>query len=258
MNLLKKALARENRMLLMAGGGAFFFAAVAGAPSSLAASILEANAPLLEIGASTGTLWRGEFANVTYNSIDLGRIGYRLAPVRLITGRLAADMTSADGALTGKGGVSLTPSGFELKEVSAQFNLGAIRKYTFFGARYQGVATLSAKSLSLSKRGCKAEEARLSTTMLDGLARQWSGGALPLQGAFECKDGNLFLSLSGRSNDGAMRLETAVAPDLSYTMVFTAEPKRAEVGAALRQFGFEGDNAQLSLRAVGKLKGLST
>lgn len=258
MNVLRSALTRDNRSLLIAGGGAFFLAAVAGAPSSLAASIIEANAPLLDIGASAGTLWRGEFSNVTYNSMDLGSIGYRLAPARLLIGRLAADLTSADGALVGKGGVSLTPSGVELKDASLQFNLGAIRKYTFFGARYQGLATLSAKSLVLSKRGCKAEEAKMSTTMLDGLARQWSGGAFPLQGAFDCKDGKLVLSLSGRSNDGVMRLETAVASDLSYTMVFTAEPKRAEVGAALRQFGFEGDNAQLSLRAVGKLKGLST
>lgn len=258
MIFLKKAFARENRPLWLAGSGAFLAAALAGAPASLAASILEANAPLLEIGAASGTLWRGEFSGVYYNSVNLGRIGYRLSPVRLLAGRLAVDATSTDGALTGKGKLSLTPSGFELKDASAQFNLSAIRKYTFFGARYQGVATLAAKSLALSRRACKAEEARLSTTMLDGLARQWSGATFPLQGGFECKDGDLVLTLAGNSNDGAMRLEAAIAPDLSYRMTFAAEPARAEIGVALRQFGFEGDNSQLSLHAVGKLKGLSS
>lgn len=258
MTFLKKAFARENRRLWLAGSGAFFLAALAGAPASLGASIFEANAPLLEIAAASGTLWRGEFSGVFYNSVNLGRIGYRLSPVRLLAGRLAVDATSADGALTGRGKLSLAPSGFELKDVSAQFNLGSIRKYTFFGVRYQGVATLTAKSLALSKGACKAEEARLSTTMLDGLARQWSGSAFPLQGGFECKDGDLVLTLAGSNSDGAMRLEAAIAPDLSYKMTFAAEPARAEVGVALRQFGFEGDNARLSLRAVGKLKGLSS
>ncbi len=255
---LKSAFSRENRLLWFAGAGAFFIAAIAAAPAGVAASILEAGSPLVEIDGATGTLWRGEFANVAYNSINVGRVGYVLAPARLLTGRLSADVKSSGGAVNGAGRISLTPSGFELKNVSGQFNLAAIRQYTFFGARYQGVATLSAKRLALSPHACKADEAKLTTTMLDGLVQQWSGGPFPLQGGFACRDGKLVVALSGESGDGAMRMEAVVSPDRSYALTFTAEPRRAEIGAALRQFGFEGDNAQLSLHAVGQLKGLSS
>ncbi len=258
MKRLKQIFARENRYLLVAGGGAFLLAAIAGAPASLAAAMLETNAPLLDIHGAEGTIWRGEFASVSYNSLALGRIGYKLHPAQLLIGRLAVDTTSADGALTGRGRVALTPTGFEATKISAQFNLAAIRNYTFFGVPYQGGATLIAQSLALSKSGCKAVDAKVSTTMLDGVTRSWSGGAFPLNGGVECKDGVLVLALSGKNGDGVLRLEAAVAPDLSYTLNVTADPKRTELGVALRQLGFEGDNTQLSLRAAGRLKGLSS
>lgn len=258
MNRLKQLFARENRLLWFAGGGAFCLAAIAGALAGLAGSMLEANTPLLEIGGAEGTVWRGEFADVSYNSLALGRISYKLHPAQILIGRLAVEATSADGALVGRGGITLTQAGFEAKKISAQFNLAAIRNYTFFGAPYQGVATLTAQSLELSRNGCKAVDARVSTTMLDGVVRSWAGGSLPLNGGLDCKDGKLMLALSGRNTDGVVRVEAAIAPDLSYTMTVAAEPIRDEVGVALRHLGFEGDNAQLSLRAAGQLKGLTS
>lgn len=258
MNRLRRLFVRENRLLWFAGGGAFCLAAVAGAPATLMEAILEANAPLLEIGGAEGTLWRGEFAEVAYNSMALGRMSYKLKPVQFLGGRLAADVMSADGALVGRGGLALTLAGFKATKISAQFRLSAIRNYTLFGVPYQGFATLTAQSLELSRNGCKAVDVKVSTSALDGVVRIWSGASLPLNGEVHCKDGKLTLALSGENADGVVRVDAALASDLSYTMTVSAEPNRAEVGSALRHFGFEGGESRLSLRAVGKLKGLTS
>lgn len=255
---LRQLGSRENRFLWLAGGGAFCLAAIAGAPADLLASGLEARAPLLEISGAQGTVWRGAFADVAYSSVSLGRVSYKLKPWEIIAGRLSIDATSADGAIVGRGSLALTPSGFDARNISAQFNLASIRRYTFFGVPYQGFATLTARSLELSKQRCKAVDAKASTTMLDGVARSWSGGPLPLKGDVTCKEGKLALTLSGANADGALRVEALIAGDLSYAMTVAAEPKRAEVGVALRQLGFEGDSARLSLHAAGKLKGLTS
>lgn len=258
MRRVRRLFSRDTRLLWALGAGAFAVAAIAGAPSGVGASLLMAASPLLRIDGASGTLWRGEFANVSYDSIILGRVRYALSPGHLLLGRLAADVTSSGGALTGKGWISVSSSGFKVKDAAAEFDLGAIRRYTFYGARYQGAATLKAKTLALSSGGCKAEDAQLNTTMLDGLMKQWSGGALPLDGGFACEDGKLTLALSGEGSDGAVRMKAAISPDYSYVLTVTAAPRRAEIGAALKQFGFEGDNSALSLHAVGRLKGLTS
>ncbi len=247
-----------NRTLWIAGAASFFASALANAPASLGAAIATRNAPLLEISGAKGTIWRGQIKDVVYNRILIGDVAWRLDPLGLLTGRLVADATSEGGALNAKGRVSISPTTIEIRNATALFNLSAIRQYTFFGARYQGSARLAAKSLALSKTGCRAEGASVSTDALDTLAKQWSGAALPLAGDVGCDGGKLNLTLAGKGEDGAVRIEVSVAPDLAYTMTFMAEPRRDEVSRTLRLFGFEGDGDRLSWRAVGQLKGLSS
>lgn len=251
-------LAPQNRLLTIAGASAFLIAAIFTAPASLGAAVMESNMPLLDFGGAKGTIWRAQFSNVYYDGIDLGAVTYAIKPAALLGGSVVADLTSGGGALSLKSRVSVSPRGFEMKDARGRFNLASIRRYTFFGAPYQGVAEFSARSLSFSRRRCQAEDVKVSTDMLSGMAKQWSGAAIPLQGVAECRDGKLVLTLSGESSDGAVRINAAVAPDFAYAMDLTAAPKREEIGVALRQFGFEGENAQLSWRAVGKLKGLSS
>lgn len=258
MKKISALFSQENRPLWIAGAAAFFASALVNAPASLSAAIATANAPLLTIGGAKGTIWRGEWSHVIYNRILIGDIRYSLKPTRLLAGRLVADASSRDGALTAKARISLSPFAVDLKDATAHFNLSAIRQYTFFGARYEGSASFRAKSLTLTRMGCRAEAAQVSTNALDVIAKQWSGGVLPLAGEIECADGKLNLTLAGRNQDGGARMEVSVAPDLAYTMTLTAEPQRAEVGDALRLFGFEGEGARLSYRAVGQLKGLSS
>ncbi len=255
---LASLFSRSNGALWIAGAAAFCLSAIANAPASLVAAIATARSPLLEIGAARGTIWKGELTRVAHNQILIGDISYRLAPLSLATARIAADASSRNGALEGEARIALSPGGVELRDVSAVYNLASIRQYTFFGARYQGVAAVKAKSLKLTRAGCGAEEAKLSTNALDGLSRGWSGAAFPLAGDIKCVDGKFHLALNGAGAEGSVRINVKVAPDLSYEAVFTAEPRRADVGVALRTFGFEGPETKLSWRAVGRLKGLNS
>lgn len=250
--------APKNRLLTFAGLCVFILGVVAAAPASLAAMILQGSSPLLDIGGSTGTIWRGSFSNVAYNNINLGEIRFSLKASGLVAGRAIIDIATGGGALSSKGRVSLSPFDAELRDANARFDLSAIRQYTFLGARYQGVVDLSLSSIILSRNGCKVGSATVSTTMLDSMARQWSGAAFPLEGGVECVDGKLVLSLSGENGGGSLQFSSALSPDFSYMLEFDAKPKRAEIGEALRQFGFEGDNTQMTLRAVGRLRGLSS
>ena len=248
----------RNRVLWIAGAASFTIAAIVTAPATLAEAIAEKNAPLLSIGAANGTVWRGGFSDVSYNGVLLGDLSFNVRPLALLTGRIAADMSMRDGALSAKGRVAISPSRIEVRDATAIFNLGAIRQYTFFGARYEGAAGLKAKMLSLSKSGCEADSAVVSTDVLDTLAKQWSGKTFPLSGTIACKGGGFDLALSGASEDGTATVDVTVAPDFNYTLTFTAEPTRDEAAAALRQFGFEEISGRLSWRAVGRLKGLNS
>ncbi len=244
--------------MLAVGAGAFLISAVANAPAEIAANVAVQAAPLLEIGGTSGTLWRGELTNVSYDGIALGRISFRLEPLGLLTGKIAARVTSSGGALAAKGRVAISPSSIDLRDAAGEFNLSAIRRYTFFGASYHGSANLSAGRLQLSKSSCKAEDARISTNALETLTSQWRSDALPLAGDIQCVDGKFKVSLTGENSNGLARLEAFVAPDFSYTLTFTASSRRADINNALRLFGFEGDNANLSYRAAGRLKGLTS
>jgi hypothetical protein len=249
-------LPRGGRLLLGAAGAGFLASLIAAAPASLAAAIAERAAPQLDIAGSKGGLWRGEFRGVIYDGVPIGDVAIAINPLALPLGRLAARVESRGGALAGKGRIALSFGSVELHDVSAMFALSAIRRYTFFGARYEGAARIDADRLLLSRRGCAADGAKISTNALDGLSRRWSGRAFPLAGDIRCAEGRLVLTLSGDGADGAATLQATVAPDLSYGLVFTAAPRRREAAEALRLFGFQGEGETLSYEAVGRLKGL--
>lgn len=249
---------RRNRALWIAGGAAFAFAALASAPASLAALLAEGASHRIEAGAAEGTIWRGEISSVSYDKFEIGTLVWRVRPSRLLAGRLVAEFSTDGGALSSQGGISLSPARAEFRDVTARFNLASIRQYTFFGARYQGSVSLAVKRLALSAGGCLADDARVATDALDTMARRWSGGTFPLQGDVKCVGDKLIATLGGENAEGAIDFVASVSPDFAYSIDFSAEPRRAEIGEALRRAGFEGDGARLSWRAVGQLKGLSS
>lgn len=250
--------AHENRPLWFAGAAVFLCASVATAPASLIASAVGASVPQAHIGGANGTVWRGTLEDVYVNDIRLGRIYYRLAPLHALTGKLAADLSADGGALTGKGRIAVGPGAYSIGDLSVRFNLASIRRYTFFGVPYQGEAIVRAKKISFGSRRCAAADASLSTNMLDGLSRQWSQEPLTLEGPIECPEGSLSLSLSGGNRAGRLTLSAAVTPQMAYSITVTAASVRPEFGVMLRSIGFEGDDAQLMLKAAGQLKGISS
>lgn len=258
MNLKSIIASPANRPLWIAGCISFFLTGLATAPASIAASIAKSAVPSIEFGGVEGTLWRGVMNGVAYNGIDLGRITYQLRPAELLLGRASADVTSDGGALIGRTHVAASFSGVTLTRLNAQFNLAAIRRYNFFGLRYQGTATISANRLAFAKGRCRAEDAKVATTLLDALARQWTGGDLPLAGDLQCEGDKLLLNLAGGGSAGSLQARASLAPDLAYDLSVTAAPKHAEIGAALRQIGFEESGQGLEFRANGGLKGIGS
>lgn len=255
---VKAAFYKQNRLLWFAGAAAFAVALIAMMPASIAAAMIRAQAPLVEIGAANGTIWNGVFEGVRYDVINLGDVRYRLSPVMLIAGKFSGEASASGGALNAKGDFALSGSGLSFENAIADFNLGAIRRYSFFGVPYQGVASFSAKSLRLSKTKCEAEGAIVATDMFDSVARRWNFSALPLEGTITCRDGNLVVAMSGNNADGAMLAEAVIDSALAYRLDFRVTTKRREIDTALRQIGFEEDGGKLSLQAAGRLKGLNS
>lgn len=247
----------KTRSLWIAGVAAFGIAVILSAPASLGAAALQARAPGLFIGEASGTLWSGRFNAVAYDGIDLGQIDFRLNPLAGLTGALGASVQAEGGALVGKGQISLTAKRVSVKNLRARFNLSAIRRYSFYGLRYSGVADISATSLTLSANSCAADAVTITTNLVDSLTKQWRGEPMPLSGDAVCRGSDLLVRLAGENPDGTLRAEAVLKHDLAYTLELTATPKRREFGAALRLYGFEGRNDAMTLRAAGQLKGLT-
>lgn len=249
--------AEKRRFALVAGAG-FAAAAVSLAPASVGAWALKRSAPLLSVTGAEGTIWRGKFSGVSYNNVLIGDISYRLSALPLAIGRIAVDAESSNGALLGRARVLLGLGGAGLRDVSAEFNLGAIRQYTFFGVRYQGAARLKADRLALSGNACVADAATISTSAFEALTKRWSGGSFPLDGAIECKDGAIIAALDGEGADGKASIRLTVRPDYTYAVRIAADPQKPEVSRALQLFGFENRGEGLSYEVAGVLKGLSS
>lgn len=249
--------AERRRLLILALAG-FSTALFAFAPAGLAAFAITRAAPLTSIAGAEGTIWRGRLLGVSYNGVALGDIDYRLHAPALALARASIDLKSAGGALEGIGNLRIEPRAVEFRDVSATFNLGAIRRYTFFGVRYQGAAKVTARRLRLTREGCEAEAAAISTSAFDAFSRQLSGEAFPMAGPVECRDGVFTVSLEGEGADGAAELNIAVRKDFSYSLTVAARPKSPDVSRALEFFGFENGGGALSYEAAGVLKGLSS
>ncbi len=253
-----KALAPEKLRFALVALAGFVAALLAVAPASVASFLLTRSAPMLSISGAGGTVWRGKLSGVSYGGMAVGDIDYRLRALPLLLGRADIEAKSAGGALLGRARMTLAPGSVDLRDVNAEFNLGAIRQYTFFGVRYQGLLRLEAERLRLTRAGCSAEQATLSTTAFEALSRQWSGGPFPMAGAITCRDGAMNAALVGEGADGKANVGVSIGPDFTYSMRVAAEPRRQDVSRALQQFGFEKKGEALSYEAAGVLKGLSS
>jgi hypothetical protein len=249
---------RDRRWLAALAFAGFAASFLIFAPASVAAWLITRAAPLASIAGTEGTIWKGRLAGVSYGGVPIGDIDYRLHALPLLLARASIDAESAHGALDGAANITVAPGMVEIKNLAAAFNLAAIRRYTFFGVRYQGAAKVTASRLRLTRKGCEADNAAVATSAFDALSRQWSGGSFPMAGAIDCRDGAIVLTLQGEGADGAADLKVTVRPDFSYALTVSARPLRPDLSRALEIFGFENRGDGLSYEAAGVLKGLNS
>ena len=139
------------------------------APAGLAARIVEAAAPEARLFAPSGRLLAGS-GDLVYQGRAFGRLAWDVDPVALLTGRLRADVSVADGGHEGRATVLAAPSGAvtvtDLHAVVRERTLDAIlRPYAIDPS---GTLTLS---------GGTARGDLLARTVADADAEgRWDGG----------------------------------------------------------------------------------
>jgi hypothetical protein len=99
----------RNRVLALAGTAAFALGLLAGLPAATALGWI--GGERVRGTGIAGTLWRGSAATLETGNVRLGATRWRLSPLRLLTGRLVADVETrlGDGEL--RGGIAVGMSG---------------------------------------------------------------------------------------------------------------------------------------------------
>ncbi|MEQ1931266.1 MAG: type II secretion system protein N, partial [Parvularculaceae bacterium] len=242
----------SNRLLLAIGAFAAGFQLTAMAPASLAAALF--GSVELTVAKATGTIWDGKLVDARLGGVALGDVTFSVKGLSLLTGGATAAIRLEGGAATGAGRVRATFGGISLTDAHFEFDLGAARRYAFMGAPLEGKLRGAVRELRVTKAGCVAADVDLWTDVLAAPARRLSGAPMDLTGGASCADGSLISTLSGDSADGSARLKLAIAPDMTYTLDATAEPARAELGEALRAFGFSQGEGAMSIAMSGALR----
>ncbi|MEZ5897482.1 MAG: type II secretion system protein N [Parvularculaceae bacterium] len=234
----------------VAGVGAF-------APAELFA-VAAARGSAFDYVGARGTIWRGAVIGASYDGILLGDIDFTLRPASLLRGRVRISASSSNGAMRGAGDISVGLRRLSISGLNGEFDLGAIRRYSFFGAPYRGRMRIDMTGLRLSRDGCDAGSGTLWTNALTVSAGQWNATGFDLSGPVMCENGELRAKLSGAGVEGRLEISGAVDSGLNFSMQAIAAPRRPEVYNALKLLQFEPKDDVLSYQAVGKLKGFTS
>lgn len=242
------------RMLLLVGAFAASFQLVAAAPASLVLAFGSIGAAGVAADSATGTLWNGTLHGAAADGVALGDVAFALDAVALAAGRLKADVALSGGSLTGAGVVATSGGRLVLKDAAFAFDLSAATRYAFLGAPLTGTLRAEVKELIIGKNGCERVEAVLWSDVLAGPAKRFAGEGLDLAGAARCEGDDFAATLAGDGAEGAVRMNVAVAPSMTYTLTASAQPVRREVAQALQAFGFREENGALTIAMSGVVK----
>lgn len=105
----------------------FIVSAVVHLPASLVIRWLSLP-PNVVLQGVTGTIWRGQINNVSYDSVGLGKANWRLTPSHLLQGTLGADVRFGEQSsiqMRGKGQVVASLSSLRLVQFSIQLPANA-------------------------------------------------------------------------------------------------------------------------------------
>lgn len=90
----------------------------------LPASLVVAQSPIprnVAVQGVSGTIWQGDIANLQVESINLGKISWKLDPTSLIKGQLVANVRFGEQSALqarGKGQIAISPSSLEVRQLS--------------------------------------------------------------------------------------------------------------------------------------------
>lgn len=247
------------RTLSAVFGAAALVAIVASAPASILPAIMRSANSTLSVEKATGTLWRGKLKGVSAQGVRLGDVAFTTNPLALLSGRIAADIVIADGALNGKGKVAVSPGGrLVVNEATFTFSLNAANRFALLGTPLAGDVRADIGRLVVSRKGCVSGSAQLWTDVLVAPAKRFASEAFDLAGEGACKGGNFVVALSGQGGEGAVSLTLSVSPALTYVLSAEAQPARREVADALQVLGFERSNGVLTIGATGAIRSVGS
>lgn len=239
--------------LAWVAAAAFVATLIGAAPASFVGEAARAGGA--SYARATGTIWNGVIVGVVAQGAPLGDISYRLRPLSLTTGTLAADIELRGGVATGRGRVAAGLSGYALRDGDFSIDLGRIGGYGFMGAPLEGRARARVEALAYDGKGCRQARAAVWTNALDAPARRYNGEGFDLEGAARCDGADLVVDLAGSGAEGGASLALRLRPGLTYTVEASARPARAELENALMLMGFERENGMLIYASTGAIRG---
>ncbi|GAB4533820.1 MAG: hypothetical protein Kow00133_21510 [Amphiplicatus sp.] len=250
----ERARSKPAAPLVLLGAAAFAATVLASLPASLVPML--AGFHRYDVGwrKAEGSLWRGRIEGVVYRGAPLGEASFRMRPLSLLAGTLAADLSFQGGALEGQARAAVGLGGrIALEDADLVFDLGAARRYLFLGAPLEGSARITLDELVLTRRGCLAAAGEISTDALARRARRMGGQGFALAGTASCENRELVLALSGRGAEGEAALTMRVRPDYTYALEAAVEPAREDLGQALETFGFAREDGVLTYGSTGAI-----
>lgn len=234
---------RPRRLLLLALIGIALL--IATFPLRLAFSLLGLADRGVAARSVRGPVWWGGVEELVVSGVRIGTVDVRLAPWPLLAGQARLNLSRVRGLSDDlRGAVRIGPGSHGLEEVTGTVPLGArlaplpvtALDFTGFGVGFAGGRCTSAQGRVRARLPAIAAAVGLA----NGLA-----------GAARCEGAALLLPLVSQS--GQERLELRIEGDGRYTATMRVAAGDPAVAAALRAYGFSGEDAGMSLRYSGRL-----
>ena len=204
-------------------------------------------------------MWKGRLDGLAVNGALIGDVEYELSPLSLLTLSPRVQVKSNGGAAQGEGVFAF---GFDksltIKDADFDIDLGPFARKGVLGMPVQGQAQVKISKAKLSPRGCRQADGVIWTNLLEAPAKQYQVQGFPMTGDARCDGQDLIVALSGGGSNGDADLIFRVTPDLTYVMTATARPNETDLAEALRFFGFEDKDGELTYGSTGVLRGVSS
>lgn len=190
------------RALYVVAGLALYFAfLIVSAPATWVAwALARADQKIVALAQPRGTVWRGEaelYAGGATNAQHLGRLSWRVRPLRLVLGRVALDVAVTGGALRGQLTVQRSPGTLALQDIQASLPVqlaGLFYAPALFFAP-TGTIELESAGLALAREGIRGEARAL-----------WRGAGGRFAGSASL--GDYRIDLNGQGERATLKLST--------------------------------------------------